>query len=488
MLIRETARNGEPILTHQGKALFSRFNPSREAERYISSQIKGGSPPETVLILGDILGYLGRSARKLFPQARVLGIDLSEELENPSESYDALFRGNDAHLADFLSAELDDQATQELLILQWEPALRIFSQIGAGHMRTVRRRLLIAGGNLSTLRGFGRRWIKNSLLNFLFQPNFVSAALTGRGAYLIASGPSLERCREMLAEGDAVKITLASSLAYMHRHRLKPDLLVQTDPGFYADYHLRLNRDEAVPVAMPLSARPLALSAPGTPLLIIDQQEPLERTLIQLLDLGDAPLPALPSTGTVAASALFLSRSLKAEPVLLCGLDLCYNDIRTHASPHSFDPVFAGGSSRLAPLYSRRFDYSRRTASEPGQSRALKIYADWFTGLGEQPQIFRLYPSAVALPFHPISASEFHRIAPYSSRISYTALSVPKPSERKAAVISLLKDVNRNRSQDRHQPLLQELGEKLAFDWESVEERRSRLEELTAWVSSLGVR
>jgi hypothetical protein len=354
-------------------------------------------------------------------------------------------------------------------------------------MRAVRRRLLIAGGNLTTLRGFGTRWISNSLLNFLFQPNFVRAAFSGRGAYLIASGPSLESCRDILAEGDAAKIALASSLAYLQQYRLKPDLLVQTDPGFYADYHLRLNREEAVPVAMPLSARPLALSAPKAPLMIIDQQEPLERALIELLGLGDASLPALPSTGTVAASALFLSRNLTAEPVLLCGLDLCYSDIRTHVSPHSFDPVFAGGSSRITPLYSRRFDYSRRTASEPGQSRALKTYADWFTGLEEQPQIFRLNPSAVDLPFQPISASEYHRIAPLGSRISYTALTVPEPSERKALVINLLKNVNRNRPLDRHQPLLEELGEKLAFDWQSATERRSRLDALIAWVSSLGV-
>lgn len=488
MLNRDEARNGEAILTYQGKALLSRFNPSREAERFVAARHPPGSVPKTVLIVGDILGYLARASRRLFPKARLVGLELSSELDNPAELYDALFRADEGPPGDYLSAELDDQASKELLILQWEPSLRLYPGRGALFMQAIRRRLLIAGGNLTTLRGFGRRWVRNSLINYLFQNDFVGALYSGRGAHLIASGPSLEHSRNLLKQSGGMKVALASSLAFLREYKLEPDLIIQTDPGIYALHHLRLAREAQVPVAMPFSALPLAEAAPGTPLLIIDQQEPLEKELIRLLGLAEAGLPALPSAGTVAASALFLMQSLKAEPILLSGLDLCYDDIRTHSAPHSFDQVFSGESSRLRPLYSLRFRYSRETAAVPGQSRALKTYADWFRGLMIQDTgtVYRLYPSAVDLPFPTLSRAEYQGLQPFDSGIACTALSVPSRAERQAALIEVLTKLTRNRLNEKLLPLARELGEKLDFPWHSAEERRTSIEALIGWVSSLG--
>lgn len=489
MLSREEARNGETILSRDGRALLSRFNPGREAERFIRSQHTREEAPGTVLIVGDLLGYLATTVRRLYPRARLVGIDLSVDLDNPPEIYDAYLDMRSGTIREFLAQEIDDQSAQDLLLLRWEPSLRLFPDPAASAMQEIRRRLLIAGGNISTLRGFGKRWVRNSILNYLFQPSFVVAAFSGIGAHLIASGPSLNRSRALLTHSGGAKLALASSLAFLDHHSINPDLIIQTDPGFYAHHHLRIEVERSIPVAMPLSAAPLLHPRPQAPMLLLNQQEPLEQELIRLLGLEREPLPSFPSTGTVAAAGLLLAHSLKATPIFVSGLDLCYQDIATHTSPHSFDPVFEIGADRLDPLYHRRYDYSRRTAEAPGQSRALKTYADWFAGMGADSgkEIYRLYPSRIPLPFPELSLDAYGRMSAPSSRFVYTRLSTPCGKERKARLIHLLDELAAPRLQDGRLGLVRELGEKLGFAWESDAERATAIHLLKRWTEELRV-
>ena len=405
MLDFAAAKNGSIIPRWNGRGLISRIAPDRDAERFVragcSAQEKGTGP---ILIIGDICGYLGRAARKLFPTVPLIGLIFHPALDRDSGSYDFRWVPGSEPLQTFLNRSLEDETLRGLVTLRWRPSAEAFPEIDAAAMIALQRRVRIANGNLTTLKAFGRAWLRNTLYNALFTEEYALPGKLRGTALITAGGASLARAADLLDEFHGSLIALPSALSYLNSRGLRPQLVVQSDPGFYTDYHLREIEGSGIPIAAPFSASG-SLRRTGGPCLLLNQGEALEEELIGLFDL---PAERVPSMGTVAATALRLGLQLGANPLVLAGLDLCYDDIQTHVHPHSFDPVFAAGTDRRRPLYSVKYRYSRDSATGQGQSRALNTYSDWFQGLraAEYRQVRRLHPSAVALPFAPISLEE----------------------------------------------------------------------------------
>ena len=55
------ARTGTITATFNGRALYSRYDPQMEANRFLDTEI-GESLPHTIVVLGAGLGYLCRAA------------------------------------------------------------------------------------------------------------------------------------------------------------------------------------------------------------------------------------------------------------------------------------------------------------------------------------------------------------------------------------------------------------------------------------------
>jgi hypothetical protein len=243
-----------------------------------------------------------------------------------------------------------------------------------------------------TTAALGRRWFRNAFRNFLlWEDRFLRPPAAERPVLVAASGPSLERALPLIeAWRDRFSLwALPSSLLALATAGLQPDLVVLTDPGYYAAAHLHPVARLEPAVAMPLTG------ATGTwrvraRILPLSQGTFFERTLCALRGLRPV---GLPSFGTVAASAFQLARVLGSPAVVFAGLDLSHLDVRTHVRPNVFDYFLEDRAGRLSPYLHRLFARAALGGS------ALATYSGWFAALppSSMPRLYRLHPSALSL-------------------------------------------------------------------------------------------
>jgi hypothetical protein len=138
------------------------------------------------------------------------------------------------------------------------------------------------------------------------------------------------------------------------------------------------------------------------PILPLIQHTFLETSLFTESEISG--IPVLPN-GTVAATAFEVAELLTRKSIIFGGLDFCYEDIKPHVSPHTFDILYEGGITRknpyLAILYRMAIDTATKpNDSVPRSSLALRTYAGWFNhGMDPRDTLtYRVFPSPVELP------------------------------------------------------------------------------------------
>jgi len=246
-----------------------------------------------------------------------------------------------------------------------------------------------------------------------------------------------------------VLIALSSALRTLGYHDIRPDMIVTTDPGGYAGFHLDLSGFMDIPVAMPLTGC-RGVWKWNSPVLVINQGSLTERTFVESLSI---PAIDIPQNGTVAGTALILSRRLTSGPIVLAGLDMAELDTQTHSRPHAFDLFSIDLTNRINPAHSSSFINSRkRTTEVPGghgwrTSLPLSTYASWFGSVGrgsvDRNGVFRLNPSPIAMEGLPtVTGSGLAELFPESA-VSFPVSFEGNPSlseigDRQAIVLDLL--------------------------------------------------
>jgi hypothetical protein len=394
------AKSGDLTASAAGVLLHSRYDPRREAHRYVSRSLADVAPA-TLLLLGTGLGYVVAEARTRFPRCRIIAASsvgaCREEFQRAADVYlDVSIEQPEAAISRALAPE--DVVGLELL--EWEPDLRSGGELGERARHTVREVVSRLNADIATTGFFGRRYLRNAVRTALFMEHGHTLARSAKPVCVAASGPSLERAAEWIrANRSTIELWALSSAAYaLEAQGVRPDLLVHQDAGYYATLHLRFL---SAPVLMPTTAALPGPRARRRPVLFT-QATRIEGDLLEALDLHPV---AIPETATVAATATALALAVSSGPVYLAGLDLCREDIRAHARPHAFEPVLHARENRMRPYYSQlasdAFDRSvavgvpgdRRTRTE----RSLDAYAHWFRSLPEAAagRLRRIEPSPV---------------------------------------------------------------------------------------------
>ncbi len=362
------------------------------------------SVPGTVVVLGASLGYITDAVAARHRGAKIVPVYYSRELRPADRAPDA--RGwapeDGVTAAAFLAHALDELDVEGLAVLEWPPSARAFPDLARHVAKELAVLVQRRAASFQTVRHFGRRALRNAAANAIHGSRYVR--LAGGGPVVIAaSGPSLVGAAEVLrsVQGRVRLWALPSSLGFLLMHDLVPDLVISTDPGYYASLHLhRIGRGPAVPVAMPLTAA-RGVWRTGSAVHLINQGTPVEQAVAGGLGVSATPVP---ENGTVAGTALELALALGHAPVVFAGLDLCQPDVQAHVRPHSFDPLFGQAADRLHPLLS--ILYGRTAGSAPTRrgsvrvSRPLETYAAWFqTRLQNRDlPVYRMNPSPISIP------------------------------------------------------------------------------------------
>jgi hypothetical protein len=171
-------------------------------------------------------------------------------------------------------------------------------------------------------------------------------------------------------------MAVSSSVPCLASAGIVPDMVVATDGGSWAPFHLyesvRLFAGKAF---CPRFAFALSAALPSQlgeyPALVLADGSVWQRYLLSSLGM---PFAAFPQRGTVSASALDLAFFLSSGPVYISGLDFCHADLVTHCRPYAFDRLRSEGANRLKPEYSGAFE--REAAIR--RSGALSVYESWF--------------------------------------------------------------------------------------------------------------
>jgi hypothetical protein len=414
----EPSKSGAPTARLNGVLLHSRYDPRREARRFIEEKL--GDETTLALLLGESLGYLSEAIAELRPNCRVIALYCSADLfeHRVSDSGSAWHPGS-CPVADFLEEEIAERELSGLEVFEWPPVQRALGEAYAPLIRAVYDQVASMNANIVTTEHLGRRWFTNSVRNSVSIPSLLRVEKGNCPVVVAAAGPSLEHSISLLrSHRDRYFLcALTASLSALRLAGIEPDLLVATDAGYYAGEHLRTGArgDRHIPIAMPLTARPPS----GTrATLLLAQETPVEQGI---LNGGTIPALRAPMRGTVAITAIELAAVLSSGPTLVCGLDFAALDIQEHARPHAFDAVFASKARRTAPEHSVRTQRvlarypERLTAGAESRTwrsgRSFRSYAEWTERRASRfTEVFRLEASPVSTGMPDLSKKGAERL------------------------------------------------------------------------------
>lgn len=383
----------------QGKNIHSQYNPQKEAARFIKASVSG--TPSMIIFLGAGLGYVQEEICNNYSSVPVLAIYYNDELykkrQFSNENISCWFPSSNEDLNSFFQKNIEEKSLKDLLFVEWNPSALIFRDSSLSANKILKNVIQQLNGNIKTTAVFGKKWIRNMLCNYLSIEKYCTMDRQITPIVIASSGPSLVDSLGILKKyRNKYRLwALPSSLKALDENYLIPDLVISTDPGYYGSYHLNYLKKN-IPVALPLTAS-RGLWRNDNPLMILNQNSPFEKELFQLSSLKPY---AIPPNGTVAGTALELA-SRVSQNIYFTGLDLCFYDIKSHISPHSFDSLLTSESGRFNPyqnIYFRRaFDAVPDFNKGIRTSRSLDTYKNWFNNHSSNLPVKRINPSPVKI-------------------------------------------------------------------------------------------
>jgi len=390
--------------------IHSKYNPKKEAAKFLKIKCSNLScSPSAIIILGAGLGYLVEAVKKAFTGIKIITIYYSYTIFKKAHLHgtESWHEKLNISLSHFLKNNIGELDIEGLSVIEWTPSAHAFPSISEYINRVVHQTISELTGSLRTTISIGKRWIKNSLFNFLYIiPDFkINFSSLHSPILITASGPSLYMAADLIKKyrNKYILLALPSSLLFLASINVEPDLTIVTDPGFYSFYHFENYLNSHIKIAMPLSA-PSNMHSLNFHSAYFSQPYFFEQEITKHANLD---LKTIASGGTVAATALEFALKLTDREIIFAGLDFCYTDIKSHAEPNSFDFFNYLNSTRTKPLYTETFSSALKNAPKRIQnngeqyrlSEAFSTYAGYFNSLPSitRKNIYRIFSSPVEL-------------------------------------------------------------------------------------------
>jgi hypothetical protein len=359
--------------------LHSRYNPVAEAQRYLDAlPLRQGTRFFILIEPGE--GYLIPILNQRFPAVPVIVLHLTDSFSSPGNCLSWSPALGPLH--NFLEKAIPDIEARFVHIIEWRPAALFYGKLYVQLLSDTIDFLKRIDANARTAQAFGKRWVKNFFRNLDIirlvcplppLPFSSSCIITG-------AGPSLETVLPCIRQRAGFIIAASSSVLALRAGKIEPDLIIATDGGTWALFHLyeclREKRSFTLAASM-LAALPSQCSA--VPVIPIADSSLWQTLILRALHI---PCIVLPQRGTVTATALDFAFNICSGNIGIAGVDLAHADIRTHARPNTFDRFHDEQANRYNPVYSQRF--IQAAAITDGSS--LAIYTSWFK------QQMKIYP------------------------------------------------------------------------------------------------
>ncbi|MCG8452010.1 MAG: DUF115 domain-containing protein [Spirochaetales bacterium] len=392
------ARNGLPTLTIQGKAIHSRFNPQREAQRTAQTVPEGTG---IIVLSGFGLGYVAEALRQQHPHYPLVIAEAHPELLTLASNHRNLssllqdpgitwILGGEAKAV--MNALNTGPTGSPIHLLSWPPSVQTAPQWYSEIQSTVEQAITRRAVNARTLERFGPLWVRNLALNTTMLPRALPLLpdqnlMAGIPALILAGGPSLEEALPHLPELAQRHLIIAVDTAVRGALRagVTPDIIASVDPQYWNSRHLDHcgeSCQKSLILAESASHPRVFHSLPGRP-WIMRGRFPLGTRLENVVKLQGE----LKAGGSVATAAWDMGRHLGCNSLVAVGLDLAFPGYKSHYNGSLSHRMAMQSSSRTNPAELAHYRalhtaFSYSMASQEGgevlTDHRMDIYATWF--------------------------------------------------------------------------------------------------------------
>ena len=414
----QPAADGSLWGSYNGRALCSRHNPSREAQRIVST---GLSPsPGCIVVVYAGLGYRLKAIRSKYPHVPVVAVepDVPLFLEILTHiDYSSILASGDITLLLGASPETVLTVLGNMQFIGPLEVLvhRSIADSDGGAAAALLDKLAQFSSrkevNANTMKRFGKTWLKNLFTNL---PQFACAkslhylygCMGTIPALVLAAGPSLDILIPHIKELQrrCVIIAVDTAVSWCRLHGIEPDFIVVIDPQYWNTRHL-----DRLPWMPPLisesSTHPRVFRVHNGPRYFCSSLFPLGK----FFDVKAGITGELGAGGSVSTSAWDFAHYITKGTVYIAGLDLGFPDKKTHYKGSFFEERAHLLSSRTAPASQAHFHALRdgnpfwETNNAGGKTltdRRLIVYKWWFENqiaARKNEATISLSPGAIAI-------------------------------------------------------------------------------------------
>ena len=385
------ANNGQLTCCVNGVHLHSRYDPQKEAARFVDS-LSCDFAPSYVLVVEPALSYCAPYLNQRFPQAILCCIRLSCEFASSDALWQKVFCvANDELLNDSLGEQIFEFMGEEgvcsCAFVSWKPSETAFPKEADFAWRQIRKAVQKGMSVLSTRKYFARRWTKNALRLCLFARKTALVEQGDASVVVCASGPSLKDSIPFLTHFRSrfFLVALSSALSPLLYAGLQPDLCVSSDGGYWAKLHLSCLPENTIPLSLAAEGSCFAHIIEGNTIVPLVYPDGCSKTILR--EMGVAGLEAA-RNGTVSGTAAFLALSLTRGDVYFCGLDLARGNGFAHTQPNALETLSSLSDCRLSPTETRIVKASLPLPNH--ETSPMQIYRSWFSSHPFPARLFRL--------------------------------------------------------------------------------------------------
>lgn len=349
---KEQGRKGHSTYTFNGKYLYSRYDPHKEAASYLKQL---GPLKETVLTFGGA-DYLNAALANESPGNLKKIISFEPIPFEKLTDTPLVVRFTDIDRLKSYIMEQEIVITAVSLIC-WQPFIETNSTVFLDYLHKIRGALEKSTYSAGTAEQFSAREEKNLLLNLEGEGELNYLVNNKRRwscpAMIISSGFSLaDNVDYIKAVSDkAVLFALPSALPFLLAQEIYPDYTIAVDPGYATYYHLsrsarHLPLGEKLELITTLSLTPSVFRLTDSfTFNLFSYGGRLEKELYRGLDIVTAC-----SEGSVIFNTLRILKMLGFSQVIPVGQDFGFKDGRSHVNEGFFEREFAIQASYLTPL------------------------------------------------------------------------------------------------------------------------------------------
>lgn len=375
-----------------GKSMYSRYSPQKEAEKYANITEKSKA---FFLVTGFGNGLHIRSLLKKYPDSYFFVVENSLEdyqwLKNHFDIEDIIFHPH-IHITflDYFIPELKQTYIPQLHgDFVYAPLRSWLDQIQkheCNFSKKLEEYISELTSDMATQAHFGKQWFSNFFTNLtcIFDEQTTIKTIASK-VIITAAGPSLEQFLPQIQakrqNNDYFIIATDTSVPVLRKWGIHPDVAVCIDSQIHSKNHFFIDSSSKEHLKNTIFAFDLCVSpsvvatvrAKGNAIFFFRNNNPLSTLFSRFITQNaDQEIPLLNTGGgTVTSAAFDLARHLGFTDIEVFGADFAYINGKPYCKGTYFEDLFSVSCDRLSPLDKKYTDLLYRLPTTQLQNQSI---------------------------------------------------------------------------------------------------------------------